>query len=190
MSGFPTPAPAPHWLAYNDLLGESCGSESDLSTLTASQATLFLSRIPLPSQILVTNLICFLAASGGTLTHSYMGLYNSQGVVLAQTADQSTGASGWGTGSSTGIKVIAVPSPIQVAPLQVNDFVWTAIYYGTEASQAGFMGLNSVGLTLVNAGTAAARSRMGTYAVANTATLPNITPANISPGLGYWTALN
>ena len=173
-------------LRYSDLLGWAFDPfiiNTSGATPTAA-ARVQLVRIPLPGPISVTNVLVYTGASGGvTLTHSYLGLYTSAGTVIGQTADQSTA---W----TSNYQILTTPlvgGPFAVTPLAANDFVWAALYVGTAGTLPQFWGNGSPG----NLFDTASRARQGTYAVANTATLPNITPASVvRAGGGIWLAIN
>ena len=177
-------------LAYNDLLGWNFDQDlinADNLTVSAA-ASLQLVRIPLPSAITVTNILLETGGTGGvTLTHSYLGLYTSAGTLIGQTADQSTA---WAIPNLyTPYTIALVGGPFVVTPLAANDFVWGALYIGTAGTLPKFMGFANAGITL--AGTTASRARQGHYAVANTATLPSITPASITQAnVQIWLGIN
>jgi len=192
MSGFPQAASAAQPpLAYNDLLGWSfdpTGAGAGLALGNA--ATVYVSRIPLPSQILVTNILAYITAIGGTLTHSYLALFNSLGTILGQTADQSTGGTGWGTGGATGLHTVPLTTPVQCAPLTANDFLYAGVYSGTDVSLPSLESADNGLGAFANAGTAANRLRAGRIAQANTATLASIVVASLSATAIYWFGLS
>jgi len=193
MSGFPQAASAAQPpLAYNDLLGWSFdltdGAFGGLAL--PSPATVYVSRIPLPSQILVTNILAYITAIGGTLTHSYLALFNSLGTILGQTADQSTGGTGWGTGGATGLHTVPLTTPVQCAPLTANDFLYAGVYSGTDVSLPSLLAADTTLTAFANAGTAANRRRAGRIAQADTATLASIVVASLSVTAIYWFGLS
>jgi hypothetical protein len=176
--------------SYNDLLGWTfdleCCVQAEAPTAAAS---LQLLRIPISVTTTVTNTLLTIAAVGNTVTHCYTALYTSAGTVVGQSADQS---SAWGTGGSafTALTVALSGGPYTVTPLSSDDFVWGAIYIGTAVSLPTFYAAQTLA-AFVNLGTTASRRRLGTYAVSNTATLPNITPGSIvSGGNGMWMGIN
>jgi hypothetical protein len=175
---------------YNDLLGWTYDPASaNTWSSVAGPAYILVCRIPLPKSLTVTNILVTLAAVGLTLTNSFLGLWNSTGTVLGQTADQSTA---WGAGGSTGVKSLAlVGGPVVCPPLAANDFLWAGIYIGTKATMPQ-MESAAVGGS-PNAGTTAARARFANIPLANTPTLTSFTPGNLSPstsGLCYWMAIS
>jgi hypothetical protein len=192
MSGFPQAASAAQPpLAYSDLLGWSFDPTGYGGGLALpSAATVYVSRIPLPSQILVTNILAYITAIGGTLTHSYLALFNSLGTILGQTADQSTGGTGWGTGGATGLHTVPLTTPVQCAPLTANDFLYAGVYSGTDVSLPSLQAADTGLAAFANAGNPANRLRAGRIAQANTATLASIVVASLSATAIYWFGLS
>ena len=176
MSGFPEVAVAYNpALQYSDLLGWTFDIEGGLAqwATVSAAATLQLVRIPLPAALTVTNMLIFTGGTTGVaLTHSYLGIYQSNGTVIGQTADQSTP---W-TSPYNKCTAALVGGPYACSPLGANDFLWVAPYIGTASTLPTFYGgTGGIGYGFG----AAARARQGRYAVADTATLPSIIPANI-----------
>lgn len=170
--------------AYNDLLGASVDDMASCQTspvALGSAAVLYLVRIPLPNPISITSVLTNLGTiAGAALTNSFVVVFQSNGAVVGQTADQSAT---WAASGGLGIKTVAlVGGPFAVSPLAANDFIWAAYYVGTAAGTlpAFQKGGTSSGASGVNIGTAAARTRVGSIAQANTATIANITPASIA----------
>jgi len=174
--------------AYADLIGWTYDPATVLSgTILPAAATLYLGRIPLPATVEVTNLIMSLSVLGNTLTNSYLALYTSDGTMVGQTADQS---SNWGSGGSTGVKTVALTSPVTVTPVAPNDFVWVAVYVGTASVLPTFVRGVAGQSSLLNTGLGS-RKRYASYAVADTATMPNVTPGSLNPAShAYWMALS
>ena len=171
-------------MQYNDLLGWSQDpSTYDTQLIMPAAATIFLARIPLPAAVTVTNVLAYLSALGGTLTHSFLALFKSNGTIVGQSADQSTP---WEAGGTLGLYTLPLAGgPFVVSPLATNDFVWAAIYVGTAVTLPTFETGVAAPTVLLNAGCTAARSRDGQIAQANTATLASIVPANILTTSGY-----
>lgn len=158
--------------------------------LVPAVATLYLCKIPLLRNISVTNIVLNIATiGGGTLTHSYALLYDSAGTVIGQSADQSAD---WGSAGATGVKTLAlVGGPFAVVPKNPSDFVWAALYIGTNSAGAlpkfsagGGVGANFLNMTL---GTAALRN--GSKAVADTSTPGNFAPAGLTAAFFPFCAL-
>jgi len=194
MSGFPLQLTTNPALQYNDLLGWTCDQEICQVGLIMNVAAYILGgRIPLPAPISVTNLNAYLAVAGGTLTHSYMGLWKSNGTLIGQTADQSTGAGGWGTGASVGAKQMAlVGGPFACTPQAANDFLWAGFYCGTAVLLPTWASASIDSFpALLNIGTTTVRSRTFNYPLADTATLPNLTLATIGANARpFWIGLS
>ena len=183
-SGLATPGAE----GYQDLLGWNYDYfMRSTAHVLAAAATLYLCRVPLPAALSVTDVVVDYTNAGSVLTNSFVALYTSAGTLVGQSADQSTV---WATvGDEAPLKIALASGPFTVSPLAANDFVWAAFYVGTASSLPGF---GSIGANEVAVGTTAARARWGSYAVANTSTLPNITPASITqPSTeSYWAGLS
>lgn len=137
-------------------------------------ATQYFTKIPLPRDgMTVTNILSSLGTAGNTLTHSYVALYNSSGTMLSQSADQSAN---WVAGT---VKTTALGAAQTVTPTQANDFVWVMFYVGTAVTPPTWRG-TGVAANLANFGTTAATSRFASLALADTATMPNITPSSLT----------
>ena len=162
-------------MQYNDLLGWS----SDLSAGNSyglGAGNVYLSRIPLPAAVTVTNVIGVVVSLGTVLTNAYLGLYKSNGVLIGQSADQSTA---WETGGATGIYTLPLTvGPTVCTPLAANDFVWGALYVGTFSTGPTIAG-NADGMAAMsNLGCTASRARGAYQSIGNVATLPALTPAS------------
>jgi hypothetical protein len=175
---------------YNDLLGCSF-ADSGLnlsSSALAAAATVYFARVPISQATTVTNVLADLTGLGGTLTNSFAAVWTSAGTLVGQTADQS---SVWGTGGSTGVKTIPlVGGPFTVTPLAANDFIWVGVYVGTTSGALPSFGAATTSQT-GNVGCTVARTRFGAFAIANTATLTNLTPGSLTQTLtsNRWFAL-
>ena len=174
-------------LQYEDLLGwTSDGADADQGYQLGAAATIYLGRVPLPNPLTITNVISWIAGIAGVaLTHCFMALYNSAGTIIGQTADQSAV---WVNAYTKNVLPL-VGGPFVCTPLAGNDFVWLATYVGTAVTLPAFFGAG--GAPPAYGLTTAARSRYGQIAQANTATLGNIIPANISaPPTIPWMAIS
>jgi hypothetical protein len=177
-------------MQYNDLLGWTFdGYLSSSNVAPTAVASIQLLRIPLPAQLTVTNVLMAVAIIGLTLTHSFLALFKSDGTVIGQTADQSTA---WGTGGSNYAQFVLplAGGPKVCTPLAANDFLWAGLYIGTAATLPTFPGLAATSSSQANL--ARSRLRCGTYAVADTATLPSIVPGSITnyPTAAIWFGLS
>jgi hypothetical protein len=191
MSGFPKAAVAYNpALQYNDLLGWSCDPAACYSTLALypGAANLALSRIPLPTSMTITNVLALITALGVTLTHSFLALFKSNGVVIGQSADQSIN---WKTGGSAGLYTLPLAGgPFVCTPLGANDFVWAAIYIGTGVTMPTFV-VDDPAYGAMNFGTTTARSRNASIAQADTPTLASFSPAGLTvQGQELWMGIS
>ncbi len=149
------------------------------ATITLAAATVYLTKIPLPGSgttvISVTNVLAWLnTKAASTLTHSYAGLLTSGGVLVGQSADESSANQNWSTSGAAGLKTHAlVGGPFNVTPTGVDDFVYACLYIGTTAGTApifqAFAGATAP-TAFVNLSNSAATSNMATQAVADSAT--------------------
>jgi hypothetical protein len=166
-------------MQYNDLLGwtnepENCNG----AYAPNAAATLQLHRIPLPKSLTVTNICIQIGTQGTVLTHCFVALFKSDGTIVGQSADQSAS---WSSTQYTYLTLALAGGPYVCAPLAANDFLWPALYIGTASVLPTFYG--PAGGGPANVGTVAARTRQGTIAQADTATLVSIVPASISQGI-------
>jgi len=162
---------------YNGLLGESYDPTTvTINTLLPAAATLYVAKIPLEHGKLVTNLHAYMAVlATGTLTNSFLALFNSAGTIIGQTADQSSTWNSTGTAPST--KIVLASGPFYCAPLKANDWLWGAIYIGAVGTaMPKFAALTAV-TTAVNV--TFATDRFGDIAQANTTTLASFTPSSL-----------
>ena len=178
-------------MQYNDLLGWTFDPASAIGNVTVeAAATLELTRIPLPATETITNILLVGTILGLVLTHSYVALYKSNGVLIGQSADQSAA---WGAGGTLyQVETIALAGgPYVCTPLAANDFVWAAIYVGTST---GTLPAFSGAAASVPFGyiPAPPRSRYARYPLANTAALTNLTLANLqNTGNGsFWMGIS
>ena len=179
---------------YNDLL--SYTFDPTLVVLTgqalASAAVIYVTRMPLPPySISITNVLCYLQAlSSSTLTNAFAGVYNSAGTLIGSSADQHTAwASG---GGGVGLNTLALAGgPFTVTPLGSNDFLWGALYCGaTGGTLPAFHKALGATATLLNAGTTAARTRVGSIAQAS-GVLANIVPGSLAQAVNpFWMAIS
>jgi hypothetical protein len=167
---------------------------ADLTSLPLpAVATLYVVRMPLLGPISITDVSVYISAlSSAGLTDCYLGVWTSAGTKVGQTADLS---SFWESTGGTGMTPRALSGgPYSVSPLAPNDFLWGGIYNGTSAGTepAFFACVRSPSAPgFVNGNTAAARSRFAHVAIANTSTLPNITPSGLTPSATqFWMALS
>jgi hypothetical protein len=192
MSGFPKVAVASNpALQYNDLLGWTFDpiAAASNAVLVQGPAYICVGRIPLSTSITVTNILMSLTSLGLTLTHSYLGLWNSAGTVLGQSADQSTA---WGSlGVVQNYTLPLVGGPIVCPPLAANDFLWAGIYIGTWGTAPRLQSAVGTALDIIN--TSSARCRFGKIALADTSTLTSFTPSNLGASAvngAYWFGLS
>lgn len=133
----------------------------------------------------ISNIVMLYGTTtGATLTNSYAGLYNSSGVLLSGSADQSAswvGASGNGTAKTTALTTPQVVSP---------GFYWAAAMIGSAGTSPtwGRGGTNPSGL--INIGLGANAYRFATYSSALTALPASFTPTSlVNAGATFWVAV-
>ena len=162
-------------LQYQDLLGWTYDPYIVVhNAYTNSVGQLNLMRIPLPAVTTITNVLCEVTALGLTLTHAYLGLYSSAGVVIGQTADQSTP---WGATGATGVYTLPlIGGPYVCTPLAANDFLWAALYTGTFVTSPSFSAVVYSSTALMNAGCSLLRYRAAQRGIGNVAILPTVNP--------------
>ncbi|MGB7508881.1 MAG: hypothetical protein WA965_26020, partial [Mycobacterium sp.] len=186
----PTVGQASPAKAFSDLIGwtHDPATATLASTILPAAATIYFCRIPLRKQETITNVILNLATVGADLVNAFVGLYKSDGTVLGQSADQSAA---WGSGGSTGLKTVALASPVVVTPTSTTDFVWAVVYVGAATTLPTFSRSSTGQSSILNAGTTSSRRRFGSLALASTATLTPVTPSAMSlASSSYWMALS
>ena len=167
-------------LAFNDLAGWSVDPSGLLTSggiAIPAVAKLYLCRVPISAVTTISHVYYNLTTVGaGTLTNCYIGAYKSDGTFVAQTADQTAV---WETGGTTGIQKIALAATF--TPLGADDFVWLAFYIGTNSGGAlpKFACAEAGSAGMVNIGATIPRSRFGSIALANTATLTSISTNSV-----------
>lgn len=158
---------------------------SNASASQPASGTVYLHKIGWQRDAVVTNILYHIGTAGATLTagQNFVGIINSSGTLLGQSADQS---SAW-TGSGLMTTPLAVPTLVPAGP---NGFIWVALLsVGTTPPK--FAGISSIGnASLSNAGLTVATARVASAATGQTA-LGNITPAsNTFTGVPLWFGLN
>jgi molybdopterin-binding protein len=142
---------------------------------------LHLSRIDVHTATTISNIVTSIAVAGVTLTagQNYLGLYNSSGVLVAQTVDQTAA---WG---SAGNKTTAITPYVAAA-----GFYWVAhLSNGTTAPQFLRTFNNPSGLN--NVGSVTATSFSATSGAALTALPASFTPGAITPNVvTYWAGIS
>ncbi len=147
------------------------------STIMPTATLVHIAKILVPTAQTITNLHIHIATQGGTLTNSYMALYNSAKGLLSQSADQSSANSNWQTG---GFKAVALGTPQVVAAgvYYVAFWVGTAVTMPTPSRSSN----NSI----VNANLATAVSRWATADTAITTTGPSTLGTFTATNIAYW----
>lgn len=144
--------------------------------------TVYLCKVKIVDRsAVVSNVIVGIEAAGATLTagQNLVGLYNSSGTRLAQSADQ---AANW---TSTGLKTIALTA---AQTLAVGSYYVAILSVGTTPPQ---FAMGAGGSTSVNAGLTTATSRFLTGPTAQTSLPASITLGSQTPTSGArWAALS
>ena len=155
------------------------------STALAGTASIYLVRINIRVARTVTNVVTYLGTLGGGLTtgENFAGLYSSGGSLIGTSADQ---ASSWNTGSSTGVKTVALTG----GPFSVPaGFCWAAFMYNGSTAPSFGRAFN-VTAAISNAGFAATTARFAT-ATGGTVLPGTINTSNNSlNATEYWAALS
>lgn len=147
-----------------------------------TSGTVYLCKVKITERSsVVSNVLVGIEVAGATLTagQSLVGLYNSSGTRLAQSADQSAN---W---TSTGLKTIALTAPQTLA---VGYYYVAILSVGTTPPQ---FAMGAGGSTSVNAGLTTATSRFLTGPTAQTSLPASITLGSQTPTSGArWAALS
>lgn len=147
-----------------------------------TSGTVYLCKVKVVERsAVVSNVIVGIEAAGATLTagQSLVGLYNSSGTRLAQSADQSAN---W---TSTGLKTIALTA---AQTLAVGSYYVAILSVGTTPPQ---FAMGAGGSTSVNAGLTTATARFLTGPTAQTSLPASITLGSQTPTSGArWAALS
>lgn len=128
-------------------------------TLTGGASVL--ARVKLLTPARVSGLNYIVSTAGATLTanQNFLALYDAAGILLAQSADQTTNF------GSTGFKTASIAVPVNVAAGNLYVIAWSV---GTTP-----VSLAKAGTTGVNGALAATASRFGTANTGLTTTAPS-----------------
>lgn len=147
--------------------------------------TLHMIKLTLPVAVTATTCYLGINAGGTTLTaaQNLVGLYNSAGTLIAQTADQSVA---W---LSVGLKTMAFVTPVAIS---AGDYYLGFLSNGTTPP-ACFRGIGAAtaGPPVMNIGQTASNASW-----ANSGTGQTVLPASVTmsartlAGSGWWTALS
>jgi hypothetical protein len=151
------------------------------NTTVGTGTNTYLMKTYIPRNMTVNNITLIVTSAGASLTANscYAGIYNSAGMLIGQTTDQS---SSW---TSLGTKTMALTSPVSLTGGD-DDFVWIAICAAgtTLPSFAGPVN----GTTYLNVNVSAANS-FGAYI---TNGMPaSFTPSSVTQSTTFrWAALS
>lgn len=155
-----------------------------LNTSLPAAGVLALTRVNVRSSAVATNLIALITAGGTALTaaENFLALYNSAGLLLGQTADQSANWAG----------AFSNPQPIVSGPISLAPgFYWIAFltnFTGTAPSFA--RGINQSG-SFVNGGNGPSTARYATNGAGLITPPASITPsANALGTITYWAGIS
>ncbi|MDX6480344.1 MAG: hypothetical protein QOG85_854 [Gaiellaceae bacterium] len=173
--------PRPDWIpADHGLLawnGDVYCLASAGSTLAAA-GTIYRVRLHIPEAMSITNIWCYVAVAGSTLTagQCFCALYQGN-TKLGQTADQ---AAAW---VSAGVKTMALTGgPFAVTAGDIDIAVW---FNGTTGPALATGGQNAA--TIMNVGLSLANSRWGVCDTGITTTAPtNLITPSAALGRSYW----
>lgn len=144
-------------------------------------AEIYLIGVNLRFPMTVTNVHCFVGVAGATVTASFGGLYDADGVRLGVTASANTAL------ESTGFKTLALTAPVAC------DAGWHYIALlsgggGTDCQ------LNKAGAPTVFAGnagiTAVDHLRFATHNAGSQATLPATVTPEATGAIPFWAAVS
>lgn len=163
-------------------LAWACDPASMVNQTTHTAGVLYGSRVDIRAATPVTNIVVFCSTAGETLTadQNLIGLYNSAGTRVGQSANQATA---W---ESTGVKTAAIAGgPVACAA----GFYWVVLVSnGTTRPKFGVGSLFSVG---ANAGLAAAATRFASQATGQTELPATLTPGSwLQDANAPWAALS
>jgi hypothetical protein len=171
-----------NYLAWNY---DVAGALNTAALPTSGQ--IVLTRINVWTAISVTNVVFAMPTLGSSLTSSenFAGLYNSSGVLIGTSADQTTT---WNTGGTTGLQTVALSGgPFNVA---AGTFVWVAWLFNGSTGPT-FTRAASQTAAISNAGLAAATARWAHTATGGQTSLAGFTPSgNVTTATTYWAALS
>lgn len=155
---------------------------SAVNAVALTAGVLQLTRVTIRAATTITNIVIGVNAAGVTLTASqnFAGLYNSAGVLLGSTADQSAN---W---TSTGVKIMPLTGSVSAAA----DFYWVAtLSNGTTPPQVPRSSNSPANLQ--NLGSTAATSFFATFGSGLTALPASFTPSALTPSqLTWWAAVS
>lgn len=178
-------APTAMFPADQNLLAWSFDPALAVSSTGPVSGVLALTRVVLREAVTVTNVLVGVATAGVGLTaaQNVLGLYTAAGVLVGQTADQTTA---WGT---TGVKTAAVTAPYAAAP----GVYWVGILSVATTSTPAFARAGAGAVTgISSAGLAATASRFASYGTTLTALPTPLTLGSIATATNgtFWAALS
>jgi YVTN family beta-propeller protein len=199
--------------AYVANYGASTVTKINLSTFLTVGSALAVGSSPFGIAIDPTGTYAYTANEGGnSVTKINLSTFATVGSALAvgsnpySIAIDPTGTyayvANYGAGTVTKIDLLTIGSagiytlplvggPKVCTPLAPNDFLWTAIYIGTQVTGPIFGSTGAVLVPLLNAGCTVARSRCGYVIQADTATLASFNPSTIiASSFNYWMGIS
>ncbi len=130
------------------MLNWSADPQNVVASASPAAGSVRMVKLPsLPLQYTITNLHCYIATAGVSLTagQCFAGLYDAAGTRVGVTADQSAN---W---TSSNVKTMALTAPYVAA---ANASLWvallfngTSVGFGTVASVSGFADMFNANLT-------------------------------------------
>ncbi|HSX06850.1 MAG TPA: glycosyl hydrolase family 28-related protein [Candidatus Saccharimonadia bacterium] len=145
---------------------------------------LYLARIQIRSSATLTNIFVGMTTAGSGLTsnQNFVGLYNSSGTLLGNSADQTAS---WASGNTE--KQIAFSSSVSVT----SGFYWVAFLANGTTTPTFAVGSQLIG-NLGSGAASASTRRFGQYSSSLTSLPSTITPGSITQTVNqtYWAAVN
>lgn len=172
---------APAWAETpgfaNSKLGQSTFIEGVSTSATVdTTGVVYLVRINAPVAITVSNISAVQMANATSLSAAFVGLYDSDGTRLGQSADLTTT---WNSGGGGALRTHALAAATPVSGGQ-GRFVWVArLSVGTTGPTWRANGGDGGSTGAMNLGYTAAQTRIGHILTGQTTLPASITPANI-----------
>jgi hypothetical protein len=140
----------------------------------------FFFRVPMPRPIAFTRALIQVDVIGATLVNTFLAWYDSSGTMIVQSIDLSA------TLTATGVKIVGlIATPVWKGP---DSFGWLMFYIGSAVTAPTMLcGSNAAVTTgpqqmMLNTPLGTGNQhRVGSLALASTATMPNVTPTGMSP---------
>jgi hypothetical protein len=146
-----------------------------------ADAEVYLIGVNLRFPMTITNVHCFVGVAGATVTASFGGLYDADGVRLGVTGSANTAL------QSTGFKTLALTAPVAVEA----GWHYIALLSGGGGTDCQLNIGGAPTVSAINAGiTAIDRLRFATHNAGSQATLPTTVVPEATGALPFWAAVS